>query len=72
MKTTTSGTIVGLCLGLALGFATPAANAQMAEVKEKPRMYTYQASWEIPRARWAEYAKGNPTSDKILDKALAY
>jgi hypothetical protein len=71
MKTTTSGTIVGLCLGLALGFATPAANAQMAEVKEKPRMYTYQASWEIPRARWAEYAKGNPTSDKILDKALS-
>ena len=71
MKTTTSGTIVGLCLGLALGLATPAAKAQMAEVKEKPPMYTYQASWEIPRARWAEYAKGNAASGKILDNAIA-
>jgi hypothetical protein len=47
------------------------AGAQMAEVKEKPRMYTHEAFWAIPRARWPEMEKANPAEQKILERALA-
>jgi hypothetical protein len=43
----------------------------MSEVKEKPPMYSYVANWQIPRAQWAEMAKGNAADKTILDKALA-
>jgi hypothetical protein len=47
------------------------ARAQMAEVKEKPPMYTYIAFWDIPRAQWAEMEKVDAADAKILDKAVA-
>ena len=73
MKQFSKTTIIGLCLGAALSLGMPctSAVAQMAEVKEKPRLYTYAASWAIPRARWADMAKDNATTTKILDRALA-
>jgi hypothetical protein len=55
---------------MAGAWAAP-ARAQMAEVKEKPRMYTYEAFWSIPRAHWTEMEKPNPGNQKTLDNALA-
>jgi hypothetical protein len=60
-----------LCTVVTAGVWAVPANAQMAEVKEKPRMYTYAASWTIPRARWAEMDKAVTADQKILDKAIA-
>jgi hypothetical protein len=45
--------------------------AQMAEVKEKPAMYTYVANWQIPRAHWEDLEKSVAPRKAILDKALA-
>ncbi len=61
----------GACAIVAAGTWMAPAGAQMAEVREKPRMYTYEANWNIPRARWAEMEKPNPGNQKILDKAIA-
>src|SRR5258708_6721843 len=43
-------------LAMTVIWAAP-AGAQVAEVKEKPPMYTYVSNWNIPRARWAEMEK---------------
>ena len=43
----------------------------MAEVKEKPAMYSYIANWQIPRAHWAEMEKSAAARKAILDKAMA-
>lgn len=54
-----------------LGTAPAPAPAQTTEVKEKPRMYTYESWWVIPRARWGEVDKENAGSNqKILGPAL--
>jgi hypothetical protein len=56
----------------ALGSGTASVSAQTAEVKEKPRMFTYEASWVIPRARWGDVAKDNAAGNqKVLAPALA-
>ena len=59
----------------AFGVLIPAAAptfAQTSEVKEKPRMYTYESWWVIPRARWGDVDKENAASNqKILAPALA-
>src|SRR5579862_5621141 len=47
------------------------ASAQMQEVKEKPRMYTYVAFWAVPRAQWAGYAKQAASDAKFAQKAVA-
>jgi DNA-binding protein YbaB len=47
------------------------ATAQSSEVKEKPPMYSYVASWSIPRAQWADVAKTNAADKATLDKAVA-
>jgi hypothetical protein len=61
----------GLCaIVVAGGWAAPAC-AQSAEVKEKPHLYTYEAFWVVPRARWAEFEKTSPTEQKVMDKAIA-
>jgi len=60
-----------LCaLAIAAVWAVP-ARAQMAEVKEKPPMYSYVGFWDIPRGGWAEMAKGEVADKDILDKAIA-
>ena len=61
----------GLCaVAMSAVWALPAC-AQMAEVKEKPPMYSYVAYWNIPRAQWAEMAKADAADQKILDKAVS-
>ena len=57
-------------LAISAVWTGPAA-AQTAEVKEKPPLYTYVAEWNIPRTQWAEMAKGNAASQKIMDQAVA-
>ena len=51
-------------------WAAPAA-AQTAEMKEKPRLYTYAANWVIPRSRWEDMEKASTGNQKILDAAVA-
>jgi hypothetical protein len=53
-----------------LGSGTGAAVAQ-AQVKEKPALYTYYASWQIPRAHWADMDKANQADQKALDQAVS-
>lgn len=61
----------GLCaIVLGAGWLMP-VQAQMAEVKEKPPMYTYEGSWAIPRGQWGEMEKGTADEGKRLQKAMA-
>ncbi|MGH9511103.1 MAG: hypothetical protein ACRD2U_03095 [Terriglobales bacterium] len=71
MKINLVRAFAGVC-ALAIGAAIAApAGAQMTEVKEKPRMYSYVANWTIPRAQWGDMEKANTDDQKILDKAMA-
>lgn len=61
----------GLCaLAMAALSAVP-VSAQMAEVKEKPPMYSYVGFWDIPRAQWADMAKSDAADQPVLEKAMA-
>jgi len=60
-----------LCVLAMAAIPTAPARAQMAEVKEKPPMYSYVATWSIPRARWPEMEKAAAADQKVLDKAMA-
>jgi hypothetical protein len=40
-----------------LYFPSSSINAQTAEVKGKPPLYTYYSEWAIPRAKWADMDK---------------
>ena len=61
----------GMCaLAVAAVWTAPAC-AQMAEVKEKPPMYTYVGFWSIPRAQWAEMEKNEAGDQKMLDQGMA-
>jgi hypothetical protein len=65
------GFLSGLCaIALTGGWVTP-AHAQSADVKDKPRLYTYEAFWVVPRTKWGEFEKANPAQQKVLEKALA-
>ena len=71
MKNKAAKIIAGLCVvGAAILCALP-STAQMAEVKEKPRMYSYVGFWNIPRAQWAEMEKSRSTDLPILQKAMS-
>jgi len=59
-----------LVFALSVALALP-AGAQNSAVNEKPRMYTYVALWELPRAQWGEWAKGEAADQKILQDAVA-
>jgi hypothetical protein len=61
----------GMCAIVLAGVWAAPACAQSAEVKDKPRLYTYEAFWVVPRARWTEFEKVNPAEQKVLDKAVA-
>lgn len=56
-------------LGLIASLALPALAQN--EVKEKPRMYTYVALWQLPRAQWGEWAKSEAADASILQGAMA-
>jgi hypothetical protein len=71
MRKRNSTVLSGLCAIAVLGgIWTSAVRAQATEVKEKPRMYTYFATWEFPRARWGEVEKATATTAKLLDQAI--
>jgi hypothetical protein len=55
---------------MAFAWAAP-ARAQSAEVKDKPRLYTYEAFWVVPRNKWTEFEKVSPGEQKVMDKGLA-
>jgi hypothetical protein len=61
----------GLCTIAMSAVCISSAHAQMSEVKEKPRMYSYVSFWNIPRPQWSEMAKADAADQKILDKAIA-
>lgn len=62
---------VAVC-ALAMGAVCIApARAQMSDVKEKPRMYSYVAFWTIPRAQWADEQKQVMAEQKVMDAAVA-
>jgi len=71
MKKLLSGSLAAACLAAALAGGAGTASAQMAEVKEKPAMYSYVANWTLPRAQWAEMEKANGGMQKVLDRAVA-
>ncbi len=61
----------GMCaLAVAAVWTAPAC-AQMAEVKEKPPMYSYVGFWSIPRAQWADMEKNEAGDQKMLDQGMA-
>jgi hypothetical protein len=59
-----------LCAVAMAGVWAAPVGAQIAEIKEKPPMYTYEAQWMIPRTRWADMEKATANDAKTLDKAL--
>jgi hypothetical protein len=71
MSKRTISVFAGLCAFLVIALCAVPSNAQMAEVKQKPAMYSYIANWQIPRAHWAEMGAANAADKTILDKALA-
>ncbi len=54
-----------------LGVLAGSAQSQSSDTKEKERMYTYASLWQVPRAKWAEFAKPAPSNQKILDQAMS-
>ena len=62
------GVLAALCT---LAVSAVCTSAQMQEVKEKPRMYSYVAFWAIPRAQWADYGKQAAGEEQMMKKAMA-
>lgn len=65
---------VMFAFGLIAALAIPAGaqnSAQNNAVNEKPRMYTYVALWDFPRAQWGEWPKTEAADQKILQAAMA-
>lgn len=54
-----------------LALSAISASAQMQEVKEKPRMYTYVAYWGIARGQWGDFAKQTASEEKMMEKPLS-
>jgi hypothetical protein len=63
--------VAELCALLMTALWALPGQAQMAEVKEKPPMYSYVSFWTFPRGQWAEREKENAADRAILGKALS-
>jgi len=63
--------VAQLCGLMLVVFCVAPVFAQMAEVKEKPPMYSYVSFWALPRAQWSALEKSNADDQKMLDKAMA-
>jgi len=61
----------GLCGLLVLMACVVPSGAQMAEVKQKPAMYSYIGNWQIPRAHWTDMEKGATARNALMEKARA-
>lgn len=71
MKTLSRGSIAALCITATMLVVPALVCAQSKEGKGKPPLYTYVANWTIPRAKWAEMAKDNASTTKILEHDIA-
>jgi len=61
----------GFCaVMITISWAVP-VYSQSAEVKDKPRLYTYEALWVVPRNKWTDFEKVNPADQKAMEKGLA-
>jgi len=65
------GALAAACMTASLTIGAGIANAQAAEVKEKPPMYSYLANWTLPRSQWAAMEKANANTEKVTADALA-
>ena len=59
-----------VAFALTAAISTIALYGQTAEVKEKPRMYTYVANWVIPRSQWADMDKVIASTQADFEKAI--
>ena len=65
-------TIWGVCLlTLCLALATVRPLRAQTAAKGKPRVYTYVATWDVPRAQWGDMAKLDEQDKPLLDKLVA-
>lgn len=61
-----------IAFALMAAISAIAVYGQTAEVKEKPRMYTYVvADWVIPRSQWADMDKVIASTQADFEKAFA-
>jgi len=65
------GALAAACMAASLTLGAGVANAQAAEVKEKPPMYSYLANWTLPRSQWAAMEKASGNTAKVTADALA-
>jgi hypothetical protein len=61
----------GMCALMLGALGAAPARAQMSEVKEKPRLFTYVAFWSLPRSQWADEQKLVESEKGMLDKSVA-
>jgi hypothetical protein len=71
MTTRLIRSVACLCVTAALILPAVSATAQSADSKEKPRLYTYVASWQIPRAKWDDMDKQMGPLQKTMDQSVA-
>jgi len=60
-----------IAFALVAAISAIAVYGQTAEVKEKPRMYTYVADWIIPRSQWADMEKVIASTQADFEEAVA-
>lgn len=65
------GVLTGLCVLAVVAVGASPSNAQTAEIKEKPAMYTYVGNWAIPRPQWADMEKSTTANQKLMEKNFA-
>ena len=71
MKSKVWPILMGLCVCAMFAVWAAPARAQMSEVKEKPRLYSYVAFWTIPRPQSADEEKLVASEIKLLDKGVS-
>jgi DNA-binding Lrp family transcriptional regulator len=65
-------TIWGVCLlTLCLALAAVGPARAQSPAKAKPTVYTYVATWDVPRAQWGDMAKLDEQDKPLLDKLVA-
>lgn len=58
-------------IALIAGLALPASAQNASGAQEKPRMYTYVALWNLPRAQWPDWQKSEAADQKTYQDAIA-
>ena len=69
MRTRFVGTLSGLGVLALVVLSGDPAWAQAST--DKPSIYTYVATWDVPRAMWGDYLKSQAADDQAMSKAVA-